>query len=702
MPFSVPHALRAVAAVLLTVALVGLRPVPVAEAMPVEGYPSYQPQTGCSPRPKAGTVLLSEWLLRTYPGSGSSGISRDCGSSGVSEHKEGRAFDWRLDAGSRRDRGYARDFLDRVLATDRRGNAQALARRMGIMYLIWNDHIWSASSGYAERDYLHAACSRVEGCSTTLRHRDHMHISLTRRAARGRTSWYLARTGPAPAKPAPKPETKPAPEPKPPAPGPKPKPAPRPAPMPAPTPKPAAKPAPDKQLPPKRAPRRPDGVIDLRRTPYARISVPADGRVVETGFKVAAGSTYSVTAAGLYTFGGPGQVGDAVCTWDTRSQDWVSTPARRVKRTYGRLRLLVNGKQVLGDACRGNHTYRGEITLRRDQHVRLRVAGKHPSSRGRLTVVVGRQRAKVGAALPSYPTLTPAPTYSVPTPLMGNGLVAETVSVPAAEAGPTYTRGSLAPGALYRVTVSGVVGLGGRVRSNGQCVRVRGEWYEAASIDPRVPGQDHGNLYVAGTPFAGTPTAGGCSGNVHVGELVASERGRLRLDLWDPLDVSDNTGALTVLVQRVTPVPTPAGTDREGPRPKQKEWQMRREELTLDAGRARGSVSTMRLRKGERVRVTVTGRYTSGRTKADASCVRTPEGWLRRDPQVLGQDVLDVWVDGQPASWRAVGGGACSSDAAYTTRFTAIKGGPLRLAVFDLDHRDNDGTLAVTLRRLKG
>ncbi len=687
MPLSVPHALRAVAVALLAVALVGLRPVPVAEAVPVEGFPSYQPQTNCSPRAKTGTLMLSEWLLKRYPGSGSSGISRDCGSSGVSEHKEGRAFDWRLDAGSRRDRGYARDFLDRVLAADRHGNSRALARRMGVMYLIWNDHIWSASSGYRKRDYVHAACSTVPDCSPTLRHRDHMHISLTRRAARARTSWYLARLSPAPA---PQPVAKPRPAPKP---------VPKPKPEPAPKPKPAAK-QPEAPLPPRRAPKRPDGVLDLRRTPYARVTVPADGRVVETAFKVAAGGTYSVTAAGLYTFGGPGQVGDAVCTWDSRRQDWVPAPSRRVRRAYGRLTLLVNGKPILGDTCRGDHTYRTTLTPGRDRVLRLRVAGKHPSSRGRITVVVGRQRARVGAALPAYPALTPAPTYSA-TPLMGNGLLAETVRVPAAKAGPTYTRGSLEPGALYRVTVSGVVRLGRGVRSDGQCVSVRGQWYDAASIDPRVPSQDHGNLYVGGDPFDGTATAGGC-GNVHVGEHVATERGRLRLDLWDPLEVSDNTGELTVLVQRVTPVPTPAGTDRERPRPRQREWQQRRDDLTVHARRARGAVSTMRLRKGERVRVSVTGRVTSGGRPADASCVRTRAGWLPRDPDVLGQDPLNLWVDGQPVTWRAVGGGDCSGEATYTARFTATNGGPLRLAVFDLDHRDNDGALAVTLRRLKG
>jgi hypothetical protein len=261
--------------------------------------------------------------------------------------------------------------------------------------------------------------------------------------------------------------------------------------------------------------------------------------------------------------------------------------------------------------------------------------------------------------------------------------------------------GSLEPGALYRVSVSGVVGLGGGVRSNGQCVRVRGRWYDAASLDPRVPQQDHGNLYVNGVAFHGARGAGGCAGDLHVGEHVADARGRMRLDLWDPHDVTDNTGALTVLVQRVTPVRTPGTAGRERPRPRRTEWRKKRDTLTVSADRGRGTVSAMRLRKGERVKVVVTGRYTSGRTTADASCVRTPEGWFPTDPRVLGQDVLDVWVDGQPVAWRAVGGGACSEEAAYVARFTALRPGPLRLAVFDLDHHDNAGELTVSLRRLR-
>jgi hypothetical protein len=82
-----------------------------------------------------------------------------------------------------------------VLATDQRGNPDARARRMGIMYVIWNDRMWSAWDEFVREDYLAASCPEVATCSPTLRHRDHLHVSLTRAAGRGETSWYAGRLG---------------------------------------------------------------------------------------------------------------------------------------------------------------------------------------------------------------------------------------------------------------------------------------------------------------------------------------------------------------------------------------------------------------------------------------------------------------------------------------------------------------------------
>ncbi len=157
---------------------------------PVEPYAGYQPQTRCRRKPRAGVLLLADWLTRR--GGGYGPISRACAGSSVSEHKESRAFDWMLDARKKRDRRIARRFLDQAFAPDDTGQPHALARRMGIMYIIWNDRTWASYRGFEPKAYLSSGCRTLRRCSPTLRHRDHMHISLTRKAARGELSWYAA------------------------------------------------------------------------------------------------------------------------------------------------------------------------------------------------------------------------------------------------------------------------------------------------------------------------------------------------------------------------------------------------------------------------------------------------------------------------------------------------------------------------------
>lgn len=183
------------ALLLLVAALVaGLLPVatPARAAAPIEDYAPYQPQTRCSPKPKPGTVALEQWVVRKYGGA-AGGISRGCKVGGQSEHKEGRAFDWTVDVHRRADRLRVKRFMADLFATDAAGNTDARARRMGIMYVIWNDHIYSAWDGFSRRAYREAGCTKVSRCSATQRHRDHVHVSLTRHAAKGRYSWYAGR-----------------------------------------------------------------------------------------------------------------------------------------------------------------------------------------------------------------------------------------------------------------------------------------------------------------------------------------------------------------------------------------------------------------------------------------------------------------------------------------------------------------------------
>ncbi len=158
--------------------------------MPVEPYAGYQPQTTCLRTPKTGVLMLADWLVARGGGYGT--ISRSCEGSSTSEHKESRAFDWVLDANSPTDQVLAATLLDELLAPDDTGEPSALARRMGIMYVIWDDQMYASYDGFVAKRYLSSGCRNRRTCSPTLRHRDHMHISLTRQGAKGATSWYAA------------------------------------------------------------------------------------------------------------------------------------------------------------------------------------------------------------------------------------------------------------------------------------------------------------------------------------------------------------------------------------------------------------------------------------------------------------------------------------------------------------------------------
>jgi hypothetical protein len=159
-------------------------------ARPLEDYARYDGQSTCAPAAKPGTKALQTWMVRTYGGS-KGPISRPCSSGGQSEHKEGRALDWTMDATKAADRTAVRRWLDDVFASDGQGRPHAKARRMGIMYIIWDDRIWRSYDEFAVGAYT--PCKPVTDCSKTARHRDHVHVSLSRAGGRGDTSWYAGR-----------------------------------------------------------------------------------------------------------------------------------------------------------------------------------------------------------------------------------------------------------------------------------------------------------------------------------------------------------------------------------------------------------------------------------------------------------------------------------------------------------------------------
>jgi putative cell wall-binding protein len=152
----------------------------------IDPYQPYQPQTRCDPRPQPGVVDFANLLLQGYPGTGSSGISRACGVRGRSEHKEGRAFDWAVSATNPEQRAIAENALNILLATDEHGNRHAWFRRFGLMYMIWNRQIFSASNPDAGwRPYACNPAASYDDC-----HTHHVHFSFGRAGAQRQTTWW--------------------------------------------------------------------------------------------------------------------------------------------------------------------------------------------------------------------------------------------------------------------------------------------------------------------------------------------------------------------------------------------------------------------------------------------------------------------------------------------------------------------------------
>jgi hypothetical protein len=177
------------AAVLTALALVGPAPAQAAPATPnfgpaIDAYARYDAQRTCSPTAKPGVVDVRNLLNRTY-GVHGSGISRSCGGS-VSEHYEGRALDYMLNVNNRAERAVANDIIAWLLATDRHGNRHAVARRLGVMYIIWNRQIWGS---YRPGSWQPYRCDGTpSGC-----HTNHIHISFSWAGARKQTTWWTAR-----------------------------------------------------------------------------------------------------------------------------------------------------------------------------------------------------------------------------------------------------------------------------------------------------------------------------------------------------------------------------------------------------------------------------------------------------------------------------------------------------------------------------
>ena len=145
----------------------------------IEAPQPYVGQSTCDPVAKPGVSAFRDLLLRTYRDTGSYGIVVDCGGGGQSEHKEGRAFDWKVSIHNPSHVAEVKEVLAWLTATDAHGNKFAMARRLGIMYMIWNRQMW--------RSYEDGSWRAYSGVSA---HTDHVHFSFGWNGARKTTSYW--------------------------------------------------------------------------------------------------------------------------------------------------------------------------------------------------------------------------------------------------------------------------------------------------------------------------------------------------------------------------------------------------------------------------------------------------------------------------------------------------------------------------------
>ena len=600
----------------------------------IEPLAGYQPQTTCSPRAKPGVVDLSRRLLRSYPGTRSLGIVRACAAGGRSEHKEGRAFDWGgLRASRAADRAKVKNFTTWLFAKDRHGNRNAVARRMGIQYVIWNKRIWGA----------YAASSGWRKYTGANPHTDHVHISFTWAGARKKTSFWTGKVGNVAAAPKP---TLPAPPP-PPA-----------SSTSAPRPQPTA---------PSSLPSGPE-VVDETVTLPTRTSA---GRTM-TGALVE-GQAYVIEAAGTWSYA-KNALADAECSRTASDGAW-----RRDRSVHRRdpvndhLDLYVDGVDLQARADDGsscdttNHVYRWTYTPRRSGRATFKVWD--PTTRkdnsGALTIRVIKS--------------APADVLSW--------------SVPANAAAGVTSPGALRAGVTYVATVTGVVDVGDGVSSDAECSTSSADpvWRRDRSVLPRYPDADHLDVLldrqdVTGRPASQPDPDQACDPITHTYRWVLrpQQTRPVNLRIEDPRP-GDNTGALDVRIERVAPVEGPEALDVDSADPAG---------ITSQRFYPAGQALTVRVTGTYAIAPGVNADAECSSTTADPSW-RSSRGELTGNRgQPLGDLTVDGRVPGWVP---VTGSRRCDADHAYVLRWTPRTTGPLVLAVEEERHTDNAGNLSVTI-----
>ena len=158
----------------------------------IDAYPRYETESGCDPVAKPGALEVQRIIRATWGSSLGMNTPRAC-SSANSGHEEGRAIDWMTNVRIPSQKVQADDLIAWLLATDSHGNQHAMARRLGISYLIWDSrkfYLFDTGDGWTE--YSNCLTVRTGAGDDNTCHRNHVHISMSWAGALAQTSWYTA------------------------------------------------------------------------------------------------------------------------------------------------------------------------------------------------------------------------------------------------------------------------------------------------------------------------------------------------------------------------------------------------------------------------------------------------------------------------------------------------------------------------------
>jgi hypothetical protein len=603
----------------------------------IEGYAGFQPQQTCSPTAKPGVADFSKRVLAAYKGTRSLGIVRACKVGGSSEHKEGRAWDWGVSAYDASDRARVGDLMGWLLATDRYGNKHAIARRLGIQYVIWNKRIWGS----------YAASSGWRKYTGPNPHTDHVHFSFTWAGANRQTSFWTGKVGgPTPPSP-PKPKT---------------------AHKPTPTPK------PEPLLP---EPTRPKTLLSGPALNDETVALPATSTSgVTTKGALIRGQKYLLEVSGTYTYAkAAGSTADAECSAAYRSAWRRDRSVRSEQPSKDHLDMYVNGVDLdaladtdTGSGCdTASHTYRWTYVPDRNGRAVLRLwdPTTHADNSGALKVRVIRyvRRADMRWTVPA----------SVPTGMTSPG--------------------ALEVGVAYVATISGTYSSGGGTSADAECSANAGTGWRRERADGTGRDRDHLDAMleqknVDADPLVHTPGTDRCDVTTHTYRHVftAQETRPLNVRVFDHT-YKDNSGGLSVRLTKVTQA-TGAETvavDTRAPA------------TFSDRIYPAGQSLLVRVSGRYVPRPSFTADAECSRTTTDA--IWRPWRGALRDG--TGRWLGDMTVFGRFSAWKPVRPrrvkDACDPDSEYVLTVTPSMSGPLVLSVVDDNYTDNSGTLKITV-----